>query len=325
MTTRLSYRRWQQGVGIIELLVALVLSAILIAGAATIYAQSRNTFRSSEEVARLQETARYAMSFLETDLRMANYWGLSNRADYITNRAGQPDAPSDAWVNDLCGANWPINLDRFVEAYDASKGDLSCIDAIAADSDVLVVRRVAEAAEESTLLGNTLYVQSSRLQGTMFVADGSCADPGDAGCIPAGYLPPLSRSAAVMVHGYYIANNAAGIPSLRRVRLTTGPDVTDEEIIPGVEDFQVELGVDNDGDTTADYFAAADIVPTNASVVAVRIWVRVRSATPDFRFLDDRTYTYSNNDGFTPDATGDANRFRRMLVSKTIQLRNTRT
>lgn len=320
MTSRCPTKPPQQGFGLIELLVALVLATVLIAGAVTVYVQSRNTFRASEEVARLQETARYAMSFLETDLRMANYWGLNNRAAYIVNRAGQPGEPTDSWVDDLCGDGWPIDMDRFVQAYDDSKPN--CVDGTVDDSDVLVVRRVSETPETVALTASALYLQTSRLQGTLFVADPACT-PNRADCIPSGYLPPQSQSSAVIVNAYYVGINAEGAPALRRQRLIAGPDIRDEEIIPGVEDLQVELGVDNDDDTTVDYFVAPDVAPVGATIVAVRIWLRVRSVQPDFTFIDDRTYTYSNTD-FTPRATDNENRFRRMLISKTIQLRNTR-
>jgi type IV pilus assembly protein PilW len=310
------------GFGLIELLVALVIGAFLITGAITIYAQSRSTFRASEEVSRLQETARYAMSFLESDIRMANYWGLNNRPEYIINRAGQPDAPTGSWVNALCGDSWPIDLDNYVQAFDDNKG-LACIPSVLASSDVVVVRRTAEQPVGGSLTANALYLQTSRLQGTLFLSDPDCLNPQSAACIPSGYLPPQSQSSQVLVHGYYVTNNAANVPTMRRVRLVAGPAVLNEEIIPGVEDMQVELGVDNNADTTADYFAAANLVPASASIVAVRIWVRVRSAEADFQFTDGRTYTYSNVT-YTPGSAGNANRFRRMLMTKTIQLRNTR-
>ena len=225
------------GFGLIELLVAITLATILIAGAVTVYSQSRKTFRASEEAARLQETARYAMSFLESDLRMANFWGLNNRADHVINRAGQPGALNEGWVDNLCGTNWPIDLDRFVEAFDATADDstgLDCIDDTVDGSDVLVVRRVSESPDTTTLNEGSLYLQASRIQGTLFVAAAECAAD-DAACIPSGYLPPQSQSSAVRVHGYYVAENAANVPSLRRKRLAAGPSILDEEIIPGVE------------------------------------------------------------------------------------------
>ena len=77
----------QAGVSLVELMVSLVLGLFLIFGAVTIYGKSRATYRTTEAVARLQETARYALDAMEPDVRMANYWGLSNHAEYVINRA----------------------------------------------------------------------------------------------------------------------------------------------------------------------------------------------------------------------------------------------
>ena len=93
MQPRNSFSRQQSGVGLIELMVAMLIGLFLILGAVTVFNQSRNTYRTSESLARLHETARLAMDVVETDIRMANYWGMSNRADFITNRAGPSEAP----------------------------------------------------------------------------------------------------------------------------------------------------------------------------------------------------------------------------------------
>jgi type II secretory pathway pseudopilin PulG len=314
------------GLSLIELLVALVIAALLIAGAVTVYVQSRGTFRASEAASRLQENARYALSFVETDLRMANFWGLNSRPDYIINRAGSPQALSgEAWM-DECAANWPIDLENFVVATNGTEA-FDCIDDtdFVAGTDVLTVRRSAREAEVTELEDKRLYIQTSRIQGTMFVADG-CNDPDDVSCLPPGFLPPQSESHAVLVHSYYISPDSvgrAGVPSLRRVRLIAGPAAESEEIIPGVEDLQVEMGVDSDEDTTADYYVLPDAVPAGSKIVSVRVWLRIRADEPDFTFVDGRTYSYAGVN-YTPGTGGDANRYRRFLVSKTIQLRNTR-
>jgi hypothetical protein len=57
-------------------------------------------------------------------------------------------------------------------------------------------------------------------------------------------------------------------------------------------------------------------------VVAVRIWVRLRSEQPEPQIDDQRTYRYADVE-YTPE--GEARRYRRMLVSRTIMLRNART
>jgi type IV pilus assembly protein PilW len=155
-------RQAHAGFSLIELMVALAIAALLIIGAVTMYSQSRNTFRAAEAVARLQENARYAMSFIETDVRMANYWGLNSRADYIQ---------SGGLVVNACQAGWATSVLNFVEGYDGAKG-LACIqDAdYQTGSDVIVTRRVATDRETGALTENAVYVQTSRIQGTLFTA-----------------------------------------------------------------------------------------------------------------------------------------------------------
>ena len=112
----------QRGVSLIELMVALIIGLFLIFGAVTVYQQSRTTFRTTEAVARLQEVARLAMDVIESDVRMANYWGLSNEADYIINRAGPGQTPQEPFASlaanvDYCGgddSNWAINLAQYI-------------------------------------------------------------------------------------------------------------------------------------------------------------------------------------------------------------------
>ena len=67
-------RSRSQGFSLIELMVALVIGSLLIAGTVFVYVQSRNSYGVNETVARLQETARYAMSVVEPDIRMSSYW-----------------------------------------------------------------------------------------------------------------------------------------------------------------------------------------------------------------------------------------------------------
>ncbi len=75
--------RQPRGTGLVELMVAMMIGLFLILGAVTLYIQSRQSYRTIEAVARLQEKARYALDVLETDIRTANHWGLHNWADSI--------------------------------------------------------------------------------------------------------------------------------------------------------------------------------------------------------------------------------------------------
>ena len=71
----------------IELMVALAIGSFLMVGAIQIYAQSRHAFVINESIARVQETAQFAMDTIEADLRMASNWGRNSRALAVEGRS----------------------------------------------------------------------------------------------------------------------------------------------------------------------------------------------------------------------------------------------
>ena len=81
-----------RGVSLIELLVAVTIGGLLIFGATKVYVDSRATYEVNETAARLQETARYALSVVEPDIRMSNYWGLVKGAGIVIGQASQTAA-----------------------------------------------------------------------------------------------------------------------------------------------------------------------------------------------------------------------------------------
>ncbi len=100
--------RPQCGMTLIELMVALAIGAFLMIGAMTVFMQSRTTFRVTESVSRLQETARFALDSLEPEVRMAQYWGLTSRAEKINGRLTPTDPAGMGPAT--CGNNWTINV-----------------------------------------------------------------------------------------------------------------------------------------------------------------------------------------------------------------------
>lgn len=316
----------QRGLSLVELMVALAVGLFLLAGALSVFAKTRDLYRTNEQAARLQESARYAMSAIETDLRMASFWGLLNNPVDIRNR---PRAPGDvpegidtglAGALNFCGPSWAVDVTNYLEAADADY-PLDCPpeSGAVAGSDALTVRHASAQTITAAALAGTngqVKLQTSRSQAELFTGTS----------IPSEFLPPSSQTRALIVHSYYV-DQASDLrpttPSLRRKRLAfdgaAGVPVTlDEEVIAGVEDLQVQIGWDVNGDQNADFYDDPGAAPAGVPV-AVRVWLLVRSETADFSFTDDRTYRYANRADYTP-----ADNFRRLLVSKTIMLRNTR-
>jgi len=337
-TTSVIDQRRQWGMSLVELMVALTIGTFLLAGTITVFAKTRDLYRTNDSAARLQETARYAMGTLEADLRMANYWGLMSRADLIENGptldlANPPNVdptyalPAEltgyAATIDQCGAMWAVKLPAYVEATDSyTLGCAAFRTGAVAGADTLTIRRVSTNVIAPAALAASagqIKIQGSRIQGSLFAS----------ATLPGGYAAPLSETRALIVNGYYIDQDSDGrdrTPSLRRQQLDVAggaPAITDLQIVPGVEDMQVELGADFNNDQNADYFVPPNIaIPAGDQIVAVRVWLMVRAEQQETGFTDTNTYDYGSRTGAAVYTPGDA--FRRVLVSKTIALRNTR-
>jgi type IV pilus assembly protein PilW len=325
-----SRKAWQHGFSMIELMVAMLIALVMIAGAGAVFAKARDIYRAMDATARLQETARYAMSVIEADVRMANYWGLLSRPDLFTNSASTA-SPFNPSVSNNCGASsaYVTDISTYLEGTNNTYS-LTCVaNGAGAQSgaDVLIVRRASSSRLPQTAGGvssavNSLLIESSRTQAEIFQATA-------AGTIPAGYAqsdnppqPPLADTRRLLVNAYYVSQDssvAAGYPSLRRKTLVSGPAIRDEEVVPGIEDLQVQLGIDLDDDRNADVFVNPGSVPANGIVVAARIWLRVRAQDIDVAFTDSQAYAYADRNQA---AIND--RFRRIVVMKTIQIRNSR-
>lgn len=311
----------QAGLTLVELMVALAIGSFLMIGALQIYSQSRQAFVINESIARVQETAQFAMDTIEADLRMASNWGRNSRPLAVEGRSlltdpnpkGLPE-PAD------CGAGWALDIAQAVDG-DNNVYALACaaIGGAQANSDVFTVRRASVAI--APLEAGRLQIQSTRIQGELF-ADG---------VIPVTYSPADSATHNLLVNSYYVAADSAlipGVPTLRRKSLAVGPSIVDQEVAPGVENLQILLGIDVDADNSVDRYvnpgdpvydpAAAGYI-VGARVMTARVWLVVRSLTPEVGIVDNRSYTPGDVDLGVPN-----DRFRRMQISKTILLRNSR-
>lgn len=332
-----------RGMSLIELLAALGIGSFLIVGAITVYTRSSAAYAANETMARLQENARYALNTLEPDVQLAGFWGLTSDARRIRGAIGNSPLALSAGAA-RCGPAFPLNLRQPVEGTNNTYS-LPCAATGGAmsGSDVLIVRHVEPDAASASSQRLQIYTTREGVTDRIFLANSA---PG-----PITTDPLLGASAEVhdlSAHAYYISRDStgrSGFPSLRRKSLeggpATGPNVGDEEVMSGVEDLQVQFGIDPGVDSNADgtpddadgdgrpdrytghismYVNPADPLLINAVVIAARIWIRIRSESPERGPPDNRTYDYADV-SFTP--AGDAAAYRRLVVSRTIYLRNT--
>jgi type IV pilus assembly protein PilW len=307
-------------------MIALVIGLLLIIGATSVYLQSRTSYQVNDATARIQETARYALDVIEPDVRLAGYWGFISDPNAVVGIAAAAGTATgiDSATSPNCGTNWTADLKKTVDGRDGTTSggsgyNLACAatGTAVAWADVLIVRHAAPAV--SALENKRIQIQSGRSGGTLF-SDGTK---------PAGYgASPVSETHNLVVDAYYVSR-VAGSPNtfplweLRRKTLgintaATGPGVNDEVVIPGVQDLQIQFGIDTDGNYSIDRYVNPEDVPaTGAQVVSVQIWVLAVSDVPEAGFINDKTFAYANiNHGAFNDTR------RRVLLSKTIFLRN---
>ncbi len=332
-----SRRHRTAGFSLVELLVAITIGAVLIFGATQVYVDSRNTYATNESVARLQETARFALSVIEPDVRMSNYWGLLKGANLVAGQTKQTAAANAiaGTAATQCGNNFAVDLSTTLQASNNSysfgcaaytSGGVGAV----LSADTLTVRRVSTSPSIIPKTDTTvLRVCSSRIGGVLVKDASACTDP------PAGQVNDL------VVHAYYVDRNAegqAGVPALRRWALTDKAEFQDDEIVAGVEDMQIQFGIDPTGTSgvATQYVNAVGpaTLPATSQIVAVRIWLLVRSETTEVGFKDTRVYEYGDRlatTGTTNNlSSGTAARkaykpndsYRRLLVSRTIMIRN---
>ena len=337
----ITMRKTQSGLTMVELMVALAIGSFLIIGAVQIYNQSRQAFVINESIARVQETAQFALDTLENDLRMASNWGQNSRPTNIEGRslaaaatgAAEDPNPIGLPAPPDCGADWSLNLSAVVDGANNAYNLLCAAEGGAGampNSDIITVRRAS--VNPVPPLDGQLQIQTTRMQGRLF-ADGD---------VPAEFSTdinpntgePYSTTHNLIINSYYVANDSElipGAPALRRKSLgvgVAGPIIIDEEVAPGVENIQLQLGVDVDQDNTVDRYVNPDepiydpddpaYIP-NARVLSARFWLVVRGLTPEVGVQDTTDYEPGDvdlgqfNDGF-----------RRMMVSKTVLMRNAR-
>ena len=293
------------GVTLIELLVAMSIGLVLVLGSVTLYARSRASYQTAETLAGMQETLQFAVDTLERDIQMAGFWGQHSNGAVITVTGN---------VAVRCGGNdvtaWALDLSNPVGG-GGNRYDIPCAVFAAAqpDTDTLTVRRAS--ALPVTPRSGTIQLHGGRETGQVF-SDGN---------VPPG-SPPNASTHDVRVHAYYVDRRSSlgDVPSLRRQTLTHGGIIQNQEIIPGVEAFQVHFGVDADADGFIDRYVDPDdpALLDGAKIRSVRVWLLVRAEQFELGFRN--TLAYAPAGQSLPFVPGDA--FRRVAVSRTVFLRN---
>ncbi len=334
MNLSCSKRRYASGFSLIEMMLAMLIGLIIMGGVMQIFVSTSDTQRSSEDQLALLADARFAVETIAYDLRHAGLWGRHNNASQITCRNSADDTicptAMPAATGD-CADKAYIDFDMALFAADNENPYAStcATESYKAGTDVLSLRYAdTNKIGTSVMATGVAYIRSSMSTGAVFIGPTypsmSLFTKWDDDKANSNHLL-ISRT-------YYVSDytDAAGDgkPSLRRADLSQGPAITSEVLLPGVEDFQLEFGVDvgtngvrGQVDAQVDSYVRASSVTnwSNGEVIAVRIWLLMRSQREDRDGIGgDQTFTLAGGDPVTY-----SDGYRRHLVTSVVKLRNT--
>jgi type IV pilus assembly protein PilW len=311
--------RTQRGMSLAEIMIGLLLSMLIMSAMGSLFIQSKRSYDQDEQIARMQEDARFALTELVRDITLAGFWATMLDGESVTLDASlstATDCGPAAWA----GADeWLYTVVPAVEQVDNATGAManaafSCITAaeFQEGTDVFAIKKLEGAETDvADLTTGDVYLETNGTIGILFEHD---PVPGTTAPVSYwNYLPMI----------YYIRNYSVtagdGVPTLCRKVIVTDPtpDITTECLAEGIEDMQIEFGVDTDGDGIANQYKADPTAAEMTDVTAVRVYLLVRSTDADFTYENDKTYTLSNAPVYAP---GD--NFYRRTFTTTILMRN---
>jgi type IV pilus assembly protein PilW len=335
-----------RGFTLVELMIAMTIGLLIFAGMTTLLV---NNSRAQGEIAKANrqvENGRYAIQLLTGDLRNAGYYGEFDPT-VLASPATLPD-PCATALNEL-----KVALPLHVQGGDAN---LACLEDVRSSTDVVVVRHAATcilgSANCDAIGAAGPYFQASLCNNASELGSGSSIDFYALGNDPADMtrhrrdcsaLAGSGTPAALRrleTHIYFIANNhldGDGIPTLKRAEVLANGNNIEIAIVPlveGIENMQIEYGLDLDGDGISDAntpapashggcVLAACAVANWRSVVSLKLSLLARNIERSSGYIDSTSYvlgSLADGSANTVAATGD--HYRRHVFQAVVALSN---
>lgn len=326
----------QRGVTLVEWMVSITIGMFLLVGLALLYVQQSGFQAELEKTGRQVENGRYAMQLLRQDIELAGYYGEYSGS--VALPGAMPD-PCATAVADL-----RLALALPVQGVDAPISSLPCGIAAANHvdgTDILVLRHADPQTVSGALVAGLTYLQT----GMQANALGFALDQASSTALPAsfdlkrkdGVTPAAVRN--YRAHVYYLspcsvpANGstcaAAGnddgglsVPTLKRLELQATGGVaqfTTVALVEGIENLQIDYGVDTSGDGSPDSFVTQPATLADwSNVMALRVHLLARSHERSSGYEDTKSYSLGLAGTTTPTRDG----FRRHAFSQVIRVVN---
>lgn len=283
------------GISLVELMISVALSIFLSTAIVDVTLTASRVNRQLQLTSEMVENGRYLGQLLNAELSLAGFYGWLKAAPTIDGNV--PDRCTEITVADLNRAlSFPVDgIDDAPEDQKICSGDR-----LLAGTDVLVIRRASTESVTSVigLVGRQHYVQAD---GASLILGLGTNDKEFNQTQKDGATPAPIRAFSQII--YYVSEDRV----FKRRRLLKGKYSPAEPLVEGVDDFQVEYGIDRSGDgvANAEGISAAYIeLPASAqewaAVVSIKYHLLLSSTDPAPGIVDTKLYAYADkvNIGF---------------------------
>jgi len=333
-------RRSMAGVSLIELMIAVTLGLMVLATLASVFANSSRTRTEIDRTSRQIENGRFAMELLGNELRLAGFYG-----ELAVNVVTTPP-PGGTALPDPCSTDvnvWKQAMLVHVQAYDNGAAKPTCIPSNwKANTDIVVVRRAATCeagvAGCPASVNSRPYVQVAKCstETALVATTWAMAQGNSTFNLHLRDCATLAGIRQYFVYIFYIAtDNGQGtaIPTLTRLEFT-GTGFTTVPLVEGIEELNLEWGVDNNADGAPDIYTAD---PSNYTytgcgacsaldnwqrVVTGRITLLARNTEPSNNYTDNKTYTLGLDSGGNPVTVTPGDAYHRHAYTSLVRIVN---
>lgn len=308
----------QSGLSMVEIMIAITIGLLLLAGMATLFAQQSSSRDELEKAGRQIENGRYAMQILQDDIRHAGFYG-----EYSPTSATIPASLPDPCATALTDLDAAMALP--IQGYDSPTTVPSPLSACLSDAnhkagtDILVIRRADTGEGDDDLsdaVAGQVYLQTTP---TAYVL-GSGSNT-SVFTLKKKNATDLAELRQYYVRIYFISpcsvpagggtsctgssdDNGRPIPTLKRLELTVVGGATAFSITPlveGIDQLQFDYGLDTTNDGTPDSYSTAPSSTTDwSNVMAVQVNLLARNNDPTGGYTDSKTYNLGSAGNFGP-------------------------
>ncbi|MBT5052952.1 MAG: prepilin-type N-terminal cleavage/methylation domain-containing protein [Gammaproteobacteria bacterium] len=297
-----------QGLSLIEVMISMAIGSVVILGVLSLFNANTETYNALQAQTRLHEGANFGLNVIARDLRRAGYRGCYSRGSVYSAVGSIPAAfdirsglsvhngnsdgswtasstelGSDLSDNAIDGTD--IITLRFVENDEAYLSttlvtgqeniQLAVVSGASTNIEVNDLALISD-CEKATLFKVTSVAVSGTAMTLGHVVSGASGNVVD-GLAETGTFGTDAAVASIVSKTYFIKEGASGLAGKGGYSLFQFDGTASAELVEGVEDLQILLGIDTDSDGVPNQYLDPNAAVNTGQIVAILLEITANS------------------------------------------------